>query len=216
MIASIESEPPVAPVAVSFAEEPAFAPTIPDARPRKPEPAAPRVAPPAAGLTRPRAPAAAPMPPRGPAAEPPRPRARQAPTLRARALAWAADGAAIGALTSACIAAVVHCGRVEYPVDFLRETAALWLALLAALAFAYSCTFTALCGRTPGLLLAGLRLRSVHGGPPTAGEALARGALSLVSAGLGLFGFALALFDPRGQTLHDKLCRVLTEPDAGR
>ena len=31
-------------------------------------------------------------------------------------------------------------------------------------------------------------------------------ALAVPSAALGLAGFALALVDPRGQTLHDKLC----------
>jgi uncharacterized RDD family membrane protein YckC len=37
-------------------------------------------------------------------------------------------------------------------------------------------------------------------------EALIRAALAVPSAAFGLAGFALALLDPRGQTLHDKLC----------
>jgi len=45
---------------------------------------------------------------------------------------------------------------------------------------------------------------AVEGG--TVAEALARAALAVPSAALGLSGFALALVDPRGQTLHDKLC----------
>ena len=83
---------------------------------------------------------------------------------------------------------------------------ALWIALCALVAVAYSWLFTALGGRTPGLALAGLRLESKRGGTLSIGGALARALLAVLSAGLGLAGFALALVDLRGQTLHDKLC----------
>jgi len=83
---------------------------------------------------------------------------------------------------------------------------ALWFSVCALLAVAYSWFFTALGGRTPGLALAGLRVESQRGGTLTVREALARAALAVPSAALGLAGFALALVDPRGQTLHDKLC----------
>jgi len=86
---------------------------------------------------------------------------------------------------------------------------ALWLALFAVIAVAYSWLFTALGGRTPGLALAGLRLESKRGGALTIGGALARALLAVVSAALGLAGFALALVDLRGQTLHDKLCGAI-------
>ena len=111
------------------------------------------------------------------------------------------------------MAVTLKAGNVRYPLDFLRDTAPLWGALTLFFAFAYSLAFT-LAGRTPGMVAAGHRLRSLYGGAPTPAEAAARSLLSLVSAGLGAFGFALALFDARGQTLHDKLCRciVLTEP----
>jgi uncharacterized RDD family membrane protein YckC len=56
-----------------------------------------------------------------------------------------------------------------------------------------------------------LRIASARGGAPTPREALARAALSVGSAGLGLFGFAVALVDPRGQTLHDKLAGTRLE-----
>jgi len=52
----------------------------------------------------------------------------------------------------------------------------------------------------------------LHGGSPTPVAALARALLSVVSAA-GLFGFVLALFDRRAQTLHDKLCRCLVIVD---
>ena len=61
-------------------------------------------------------------------------------------------------------------------------------------------------GRTPGLAIAGLRLESVRGGSLGVDEALIRAAVAVPSAAFGLAGFALALLDPRGQTLHDKLC----------
>ena len=40
-----------------------------------------------------------------------------------------------------------------------------------------------------------------------------RALLSLPSAFLGFSGFTLALFDARGQTLHDKLCRCVVRID---
>lgn len=140
---------------------------------------------------------------------PARPRARERARAGARIFAWSLDAAAVLALTSACAVLALHKGQIRYPLDFLRDTAALWFALLAALFLAWSWIFTALAARTPGMALAGIRLHSIHGGAPTPTEALARAILSLPSAALGLSGFVLALFDPRGQTLHDKLCRCV-------
>jgi uncharacterized RDD family membrane protein YckC len=77
------------------------------------------------------------------------------------------------------------------------------------LALAYSWLFATLGGRTPGMALAGLRLQSVRGGAPTPAVAFARAAWAIPSAALGLVGFAFALFDRRGQTLHDKLTGTL-------
>lgn len=120
-------------------------------------------------------------------------------------LAWALDAILLAAFSSACILATLHLAAVRYPLDFLRDTSALWLALVAALAFSYSFLF-ALAGRTPGMALAGHRLQTVRGDPPSLMAALVRALLALPSAALGLYGFFLALFDPRRQTLHDKLC----------
>jgi uncharacterized RDD family membrane protein YckC len=85
----------------------------------------------------------------------------------------------------------------------------LWAGVVAVLALAYSWIFAFLGGRTPGLAAAGLRIESVRGGALTIDEALIRAALSIPSAAVGLLGFALALLDPRRQTLHDKLCGTL-------
>jgi uncharacterized RDD family membrane protein YckC len=60
-------------------------------------------------------------------------------------------------------------------------------------------------GRTLGRLLLGLRLVDTHGLAPAPGRAIVRALLAVVSFGLFLGGFWMALFDRRGQTLHDKL-----------
>lgn len=60
-------------------------------------------------------------------------------------------------------------------------------------------------GRTLGRLLLGLRLVDTHGLAPAPGRAIIRAMLSSVSFVLFLGGFWMALFDRRGQTLHDKL-----------
>jgi uncharacterized RDD family membrane protein YckC len=147
-------------------------------------------------------------------------RRTDAPVRTAQLLAWCVDLAILCACAAAHVAlAWAVLGRslpsatADSTIDLLRggPLPLLWLGLFALLALAYSWTFAALGGRTPGLALAGLRIASSRGGAPTPREALARAALSVGSAGLGLFGFALALVDPRGQTLHDKLAGTRLE-----
>ncbi|WP_426749144.1 RDD family protein [Myxococcus sp. Y35] len=60
-------------------------------------------------------------------------------------------------------------------------------------------------GRTLGRLLLGLRLVDTHGLAPAPGRAIVRALLASVSFAFFLGGFWMALFDRRGQTLHDKL-----------
>src|SRR5262249_5874958 len=80
------------------------------------------------------------------------------------------------------------------------------LVLAALIALAYSAAFAVLWnGRTFGRLVAGLRLVDRSGLPPSPTRAAIRALLSAVSFLLFLGGFWLALFDRRGQTLHDKL-----------
>jgi uncharacterized RDD family membrane protein YckC len=78
--------------------------------------------------------------------------------------------------------------------------------LLLVLAAAY-CAIAAFLwnGRTLGRLALGLRLVDTHGVAPAPTRAILRAMLSLLSFGLFLGGFWMALFDRRGQTLHDKL-----------
>jgi uncharacterized RDD family membrane protein YckC len=74
------------------------------------------------------------------------------------------------------------------------------------IAIAYSAAFAVLMnGRTFGRLMAGIRLVDRTGLPPSPTRAVIRALLAGVSFALFLGGFWLALFDRRGQTLHDKL-----------
>ncbi|REG20774.1 putative RDD family membrane protein YckC [Archangium gephyra] len=80
------------------------------------------------------------------------------------------------------------------------------LALLLVLSLVY-CAVSAFLwnGRTLGRRLLGLRLVDTHGLAPAPGRAIVRAMLASLSFGLFLAGFWMALFDRRGQTLHDKL-----------
>ncbi len=63
-------------------------------------------------------------------------------------------------------------------------------------------------GRTLGRLMLGIRLVDSSGRAPSRIRSALRAAFAIVSFALFLAGFWLALFDRRGQTLHDKLTRT--------
>jgi uncharacterized RDD family membrane protein YckC len=78
--------------------------------------------------------------------------------------------------------------------------------IAAALALLYTAVFTvALSGRSPGRLVAGLRLVTGGGTAPGAVRMVLRTAFAAVSFATCCAGFWLALVDRKGQTLHDKL-----------
>jgi uncharacterized RDD family membrane protein YckC len=137
-------------------------------------------------------------------------RARPAGLLR-RLAAWMVD---LGLISGVCATFLTGAMLVIAPRDLGLVKGLLAVALPAALllsvlAFVYGSLFGFLFqGRTPGRALLGLRLVNEQGTAPGPGRALARAALALVSFGLFLSGFWLALFDRRGQTLHDKLTRT--------
>lgn len=80
------------------------------------------------------------------------------------------------------------------------------LILVLVLAASYGAVFGWLWnGTTLGRRLFGIRLVDKTGQAPTPLRAILRAILAVVSFGAFLGGFWLALFDRKGQTLHDKL-----------
>ena len=94
-------------------------------------------------------------------------------------------------------------------VHQLHAVLAPCVALALVLGLVYTAAFALLWdGRTPGRRLLGIRLVDRTGMAPAPGRAIARAVLALVSFVPFLAGFWLALFDRRGQTLHDKLTQT--------
>jgi uncharacterized RDD family membrane protein YckC len=127
-----------------------------------------------------------------------------------RLFAWLIDGT----LLTLHVAALSWLAGRDRWLDLLLADLRPWCALAACLAIAWSWFFVSLGGSTPGMMLLGQRIETLRGDPLTPPEALTRALWAVPSFALGLFGFALALFDARGQTLHDKLCGcvVVTGP----
>lgn len=83
------------------------------------------------------------------------------------------------------------------------------LVLALILALVYSAVSGFLWdGKTLGRRLAGIRLVDRSGLAPAPARAILRAVLSAFSFAIFLGGFWLALFDRRGQTLHDKLTQT--------
>lgn len=125
--------------------------------------------------------------------------------------AWIADLALVGGIVVAflVLAMAVIAPKNLTPAQQLMAVAVPGLALAAILAFVYTTLFAFLwSGRTPGRRLMGIHLVDSTGHAPSPARALMRAVFSLVSFGLFLSGFWLALFDRHGQTLHDKLTRT--------
>lgn len=125
--------------------------------------------------------------------------------------AWIADLAIVGGIVLGflMLAMTVIAPKNVPPLQQLTAVAIPGVALGAVLAFVYTTLFAFLWnGRTPGRRLMGIHLVDVTGHAPSPARALMRAAFSLVSFGLFLSGFWLALFDRHGQTLHDKLTRT--------
>ncbi|RKH26868.1 RDD family protein [Corallococcus sicarius] len=140
-------------------------------------------------------------------------------SLWRRLLSFTIDTAAIGAVAAAYIVLASSIAGVKGPqpgltgldafVGWLRALHTVLLpgvVLVLVLATVY-CAVAAFLwnGRTLGRLLLGLRLVDTHGMAPTPGRAIFRALLAGLSFVLFLGGFWMALFDRRGQTLHDKL-----------
>jgi uncharacterized RDD family membrane protein YckC len=142
-------------------------------------------------------------------------------SLWRRAVAFIVDGCVIGgagllylnaAQTLTGIGRNVETGGLTQLDAWVQRAHAMeriWipgLALCALLALLYTAVFGfAWRGRTLGRTLAGIRLVDKRGRAPSALRAVFRAILSVFSVAFFLGGIWLALFDRRGQTLHDKL-----------
>ena len=126
---------------------------------------------------------------------------------------WGIDLALLNSIFALNVFAATRIGGDQSWSETLAAASSLWVALAGVLAIAWSWAFVAFCGRTPGMAVTGQRLQAVAGGRPTPSRALVRAVLAVAFAAPGLFGFVLALFDARGQTLHDKVCRCVTVVD---
>lgn len=127
-------------------------------------------------------------------------------SLWRRVAAWLVDVALLASVVTAMLvgaAQVIAGGLTLAKLPAIFVPAALLAALLS---FVYASLFAFVWGgRSPGRRVLGLHLVDDTGHAPSPARALVRGVLSLVSFGLFLSGFWMALFDRRGQTLHDKL-----------
>lgn len=128
-----------------------------------------------------------------------------------RTLSWVVDVAFISAVVAGlmfvAIALILPSGTLAISKLTLIEKVALPTGVLAALiSFVYSAMFAFFWqGRTLGRRLAGIHLVDNSGHAPGPVRAFIRALLSVFSFGFFLAGFWLALFDRKGQTLHDKL-----------
>src|ERR1043166_4925539 len=127
---------------------------------------------------------------------------RRPPVRRKRrsVLPFAVDALVISAVFAAFAAAALW--FEPYPFDAMRDQWRIFCALLAVIGVAYSWVAA----------LLGTSVRTLAGTPPSPLRAFVRALLAVVSVGLAGFGVLLALFDPRGQTLHDKLCGCVVDP----
>jgi resuscitation-promoting factor RpfA len=140
-------------------------------------------------------------------------------SLWRRLLAFGIDACAIFAVVALYLMLATSVAGVQGPESTLTGLDALLLQvrslrsvlipaalLLVILSLAY-CAVAAFLwnGRTLGRRLLGLRLVDTRGQAPAPTRAVVRALLASVSFGFFLAGFWMALFDRRGQTLHDKL-----------
>ncbi len=117
--------------------------------------------------------------------------------LSRRAWAWLVD---MGFLLTCWGLFIGLVAALGVPIGSGRLEMAVWLAILFLLYAQYFGIFTAFVGATPGMRIAGLRVVSFDGNPPTPRQLLWRTLGYLVAGGAGMLGFLWALWD------DEKLC----------
>lgn len=157
-------------------------------------------------------PSAPPKPGRAPAKITVEGHVKAAPAgLFRRSVSWLVDLIVITGVVSALlfVAVTVISPAGGAKLQMLEKVALPAAALTTLIAFVYSALFAFLWqGRTFGRRLVGIHLVDNSGSAPGPVRALFRAMLSVVSFAFFLSGFWLALFDRKGQTLHDKLSRT--------
>lgn len=145
-----------------------------------------------------------------------------APPVSRRLMAWGIDGTLVIAPLLAALAAATHgaTGEDGVPLGLLGLLAgsgpvrAAAVALAAVIAFVYLTLSSAVGGRTPGAVLAGLEVVTcADGAPPTLGRAALRAALAVAGCLAFFAGPISALLDGRGRALHDKLAGTVVMAD---
>lgn len=140
-------------------------------------------------------------------------------TLWRRVLAFTIDAGLVGSLAVGFLLAAASVTKAKVPppslglFDLWLFRLSAWHGLVVAtlvLTVVLTLVYTTLGaflwnGRTLGRLLTGVRLVNKQGDALTPVHALTRATFALISSALFFAGFWLALFDRRGQTLHDKL-----------
>jgi uncharacterized RDD family membrane protein YckC len=136
--------------------------------------------------------------------------------LVSRALAFAVDGAAAGALYAAGTAALAWVARTLLDVQITPNRARpVWLAVFLVWLFLYQWVGLALVGKTVGMAIVGLRVVARAGSPLTPSWAALRVLVMPISfavMGLGLIG---AVVSRERRTLHDVIARTVVIYDWG-
>jgi uncharacterized RDD family membrane protein YckC len=135
-----------------------------------------------------------------------------------RGIAFVVDGT--GALVIYAVGfqfAFALAGVVGATPDVLTERSGVVGAVLALpVVFAVYCAgFWAIVGRTPGMMVLGLRVVKGAGDPPGLRRSVVRAVGYWVSA-IGMLGFAWIAVDRRNQGFHDKLAGTFVVDDWGR
>ncbi len=101
------------------------------------------------------------------------------------------------------------------PTDIGREGEVWTFVAGQPIAFVVYCTwFWTLVGRTPGMMVLGVRVVTADGSTPSAFRSLCRALCYWFSAVI-VIGFVWMVFDRRHQALHDKIAGTFVVYDSG-
>lgn len=111
-------------------------------------------------------------------------------------------------LLFACGAFLALFSSVGGQFTLSKMSAAVYVAIFAAVYLQYFALFTVFGGTTPGMMCRGLQVVSFSGDTPTPRQMLLRSGGYLLSAGTCFMGFLWALWDEDELTWHDRFSRT--------